>query len=176
MTTRICAWCLERPTGKPVLGVLQDTNATVEVRRFFCSPVHQANYETNQFPKERLRTDPDDLVGLPVEEIARQLNLMGYAINNCFQAQVMGSEPFWRVNCHVMAPTGAVLGDFTDYADSPTLAGAMIGAYVALRAREGRKGTLRTLADGDKPASKETLVEMWKLFHKVMGRWASVGT
>lgn len=173
--TKLCAWCLDPVRGKPV-GVVQDTDATVELRRFFCDASHQSFYETNQFPKERLRTDPDDLKGLPVEEIARQLNLMGYAVNNCFQAQVMGSEPFWRVNCHVMAPTGAVLGDFTDYADSPTLEGAMIGAYAALRAREGRKGTMRPLTAGDKPASKAKMDEMWKLFHNVMEKWADGGT
>lgn len=163
--TRLCSWCLNA-LDAPYRTLDIDAPGTLLIQRFFCSTQHQANWETRQ-PAPKL--DVGKFRGLPVEVIVNEANARGFAYNNLFQYQVWGSYPTWRANLQAFSPEGTSLSEFSDYADGASIGEAAWGALLNMSQREDRKGTLRR--EG-KQASEKDIAEMWKLFQRVVEKWA----
>lgn len=156
--TRTCAWCL-RPGAKN--RVATDSDGTLEVYRWFCDTKHQANWETNQPRPEGATRALEDCM-FP-DDLAKEANLRGWAVNNCFQWQVWGSEPQWRVNLQAYSD-GSALSEFCDYADGVTISQAIHAAMLNMQEREKRGKKSSRI----KQASPERMAQVWKQFHKTM--------
>lgn len=165
--TQTCSWCL-KPGAKT--RVRANSDGTLEVWRFFCDTKHQANWETNQPRPEGAVRKLDG--SMHVDDLVKEANLRRWGVNNCFQWQIWGSEPQWRINLQEYTPEGSSLSEFSDFADGATMSEALHAAILNMEVRTERgKGPSRL-----RQASPEKMAEVWKLFHEVMGRWVHAGT
>lgn len=152
-----CSWCGGNAPAMRKVEV--NLHPTVQTFRYFCSASHQANWETNQPRPERFKVSQMG-EGLTFTELAKEANLNGWVVNNCFQYQVWGSEPSWRCNLQAMID-GASKDVHGEFADGETPEEALLAAMTNMECR-----TI-VIKYRPKEASPATLKRMYDLMERV---------